>query len=96
MTAYMVLTHPVHDAEAFARDYIPAIRPVLRKHQIEVIAISLDTLTSRHGRDSVVRVAAVAPIDGVVWRRQVVAPSGGCSRTRGRYSTIWLRPSKVA
>ena len=43
MTAYMVLTHTVHDAEAFARDYIPAIRPVLQKHQIEVIAISLDT-----------------------------------------------------
>ncbi len=43
MTAYMVLTHTVHDAEAFARDYIPAIRPVLRKHHIEVIAISLDT-----------------------------------------------------
>ena len=43
MTAYMVLTHTVHDAAAFARDYIPAIRPVLQKHHIEVIAISLDT-----------------------------------------------------
>jgi uncharacterized protein (DUF1330 family) len=43
MTAYMVLTHTVHDAAAFARDYVPAIRPVLRKHDIEVIAISLDT-----------------------------------------------------
>ena len=43
MTAYMVLTHTVHDAEAFARDYIPAITPVLRKHHIEVVAISLDT-----------------------------------------------------
>ena len=41
MTAYMVLTHMVHDAAAFRRDYIPAIRPVLRKHDIEVIAISL-------------------------------------------------------
>jgi uncharacterized protein (DUF1330 family) len=39
----MVLTHTVHDAEAFARDYVPAITPVLRKHQIEVIAISLGT-----------------------------------------------------
>jgi uncharacterized protein (DUF1330 family) len=42
MTAYMVLTHTVHDTDAFARDYVPAIRPVLRKHHIEVIAISLD------------------------------------------------------
>jgi uncharacterized protein (DUF1330 family) len=43
MTAYMVLTHTVHDAEAFARDDVPAITPVLRKHHIEVIALSLDT-----------------------------------------------------
>ena len=43
MTAYMVLTHTVHDAAAFARDYVPAITPVLRKHDIEVIALSLDT-----------------------------------------------------
>ena len=43
MTAYMVLTHTVHDADAFARDYVPAIRPVLLKHHIEVIALSLNT-----------------------------------------------------
>ena len=42
MTAYMVLAHTVHDAAAFARDYVPAISPVLRKHNIEVIALSLD------------------------------------------------------
>ena len=47
MTAYMVLTHTVHDAEAFARDNVPAITPVLRKHHIEVIALSLDTARSR-------------------------------------------------
>jgi len=39
----MVLTHTVHDAEAFLGEYVPAITPVMNKHGIEVIAISLDT-----------------------------------------------------
>jgi 2-polyprenyl-3-methyl-5-hydroxy-6-metoxy-1,4-benzoquinol methylase len=29
------------------------------------------------------------------WRHHAVGSSGGCSRTRGRYSTSWMRPSKV-
>jgi ATP-dependent DNA ligase len=32
------------------------------------------------------------PADG---RRHAGAPSGGCSSTRGLYSTSWMRPSKV-
>ena len=28
-------------------------------------------------------------------RRHAGAPSGGCSSTRGLYSTSWMRPSKV-
>ena len=29
------------------------------------------------------------------WRHHAVGSSGGCSRTLGRYSTSWMRPSKV-
>ena len=60
MTAYMVLTHTVHDAEAFARDYMPAIAPVLRKHHIEVIAISLNTTPLEGEANSAVVFRAVS------------------------------------
>jgi uncharacterized protein (DUF1330 family) len=52
MTAYMVLTHTVHDADAFSREYVPAISPVLRKHGVEVIAVSLDTIPLEGGVNS--------------------------------------------
>ena len=37
------------------------------------------------------------PCAGLLWtgRRHAGAPSGGCSSTRGLYSTSWMRPSKV-
>ena len=50
---------------------------------------------ARRGRrrvSSSVRALRRPSVDG---RRHAGAPSGGCSSTRGLYSTSWMRPSKV-
>jgi hypothetical protein len=45
--------------------------------------------------DHYLRRRAVVALDPVDGRRHAGAPSGGCSSTRGLYSTSWMRPSKV-
>ena len=39
--------------------------------------------------------ASVLSLAAGSWRHHAVGSSGGRSRTRGRYSTSWMRPSKV-
>lgn len=42
MSAYFVLTQTITDLEAFRRDYIPKVMPILAKHGGEVLVASFD------------------------------------------------------
>tara|TARA_Y100001934_G_scaffold170264_1_gene202139 strand:- start:5 stop:322 length:318 start_codon:yes stop_codon:yes gene_type:complete len=42
MSAYFILTQTITDLDAFRRDYIPKVMPILEKHGGEVLVASFD------------------------------------------------------
>ncbi len=70
---------------------------------VRVAGVARQTMHRRDRRSTGRRAFPVAPrVQGAArsavpsWRwNHAVRSSGGCSSTRGRYSTSWMRPSKV-
>jgi len=42
MAAYLVLMHEVDDVDRYRNEYVPAVMPLLRKHDAEVLVAGFD------------------------------------------------------